>query len=117
MPRLIAMLIVTPMLTVYTSLVGIVGGAVVSQYQYGVSFLRFRTEAFEFLTQKDVYTGLLKALIFGGVIACVSCAQGLRATGGAIGVGQAVRRAVVISYLLIIVLGYYVTFIFFRIEW
>lgn len=117
LPRLLAMMIVTPMLTVYTSFVGILGGAVVSLYQYEVSLLRFRTEAFLYLTGKDVYTGLLKAFLFGSVIACVGCAQGLRATGGAIGVGQATRRAVVVSYLLIIILGYYVTFIFFRIRW
>jgi len=117
LPRLLAMIIVTPMVTVYTSLVGIIGGAVVSYYQYGVSLTRFRVDAVDYLTMKDIYTGLLKAAIFGGVIACVGCSQGLRATGGAIGVGQATRRAVVVSYLLIIILGYYITFIFFRIQW
>ncbi len=117
LPRLIAMAIVTPMLTIYTVLVGIVGGAVVSSSQYGVSYLRFKTEAMIALTAKDIYTGLLKAFIFGVVIATVGCSQGLRAQNGAIGVGQATRRAVVVSYLLIIILGYYVTFIFFRIKW
>jgi phospholipid/cholesterol/gamma-HCH transport system permease protein len=117
LPRLLAMAIVTPMLTIYTVLVGIVGGAVVSSSQYGVSYLRFKTEAMIALTAKDIYTGLLKAFIFGVVIATVGCSQGLRAQNGAIGVGQATRRAVVVSYLLIIVLGYYVTFIFFRIKW
>ena len=117
LPRLLAMLVVTPMLTVYTNFVGILGGAVVSYYQYGVSLLRFKTEAFLYLTGKDIYTGLLKAVIFGAVIASVGCSQGLRARGGAIGVGQATRRAVVVSYLLIIILGYYLTFIFYRIEW
>lgn len=117
LPRLIAMAIMTPVLTVYTSLVGILGAAVVSSSQYGVSYLRFKTEALNALTNKDMYTGLLKAFIFGIVIAVVGCSQGLRTSGGAIGVGLATRRAVVISYLLIIILGYYVTFIFFRIEW
>ena len=66
---------------------------------------------------KDIYTCILKAFIFGVVIAIVGCSQGLRTTGGAIGVGQATRKAVVNSYLLIIILGYYVTFIFFRMTW
>ena len=57
---------------------------------------------------------LLKAFMFGTVIAVVACSQGLRAQGGAMGVGQAVRRSVVVSYLLIIVLGYYTTFFFYR---
>jgi phospholipid/cholesterol/gamma-HCH transport system permease protein len=117
LPRLVAMVLVTPVLTIYTSFVGIVGGAVVSYYQYGVSALRFKTEAVNYLTGKDIYTGILKAVVFGAVIACVGCSQGLRATGGAIGVGQATRRSVVINYLLVIVLGYYITFLFFRIRW
>ena len=117
LPRLVAMAIMTPIITVYTNLVGILGGAVTSYFQYGISFQRFRTDAFLYLTAKDIYTGLLKAFIFGIVIATVGCSQGLRARGGAIGVGLATRRAVVISYLLIIILGYYVTFLFFRLRW
>lgn len=117
LPRLLAMAVMTPILTVYTSFVGILGAAVVSQSQFDVSYLSFETQARSVLTGKDMYTGLLKALIFGIVIAIVGCTQGLRARGGAIGVGLATRRAVVVSYLLIIILGYYVTFVFFRIEW
>jgi phospholipid/cholesterol/gamma-HCH transport system permease protein len=116
-PRVFAMLVMGPVLTVYASLLGTFGGAVCSYYQYGVSFELFRTDAIESLIAKDVYTGLLKAVIFGLVIAVVGCSQGLRATGGAIGVGRATRSAVVISYLLIIVLGYYVTFVFYRLNW
>jgi phospholipid/cholesterol/gamma-HCH transport system permease protein len=117
LPRLLAMAIMTPILTVYTNLVGILGGAVIANSQYGVSFERFATEVTVYLTRKDIFTGLLKAVVFGMVIASVGCAQGLQARGGAIGVGQATRRAVVVSYLLIIVLGYYITFLFFRIRW
>jgi phospholipid/cholesterol/gamma-HCH transport system permease protein len=117
LPRLTAMAWMTPMVTVYTCLVGIMGGATISAVQYGVSFQRFKTEALDYLTMKDIYTGLMKAFIFGVVIAIVGCSQGLRTTGGAIGVGHATRKAVVNSYLLIIILGYYVTFIFFRLNW
>jgi phospholipid/cholesterol/gamma-HCH transport system permease protein len=117
LPRLLAMSVLTPVLTVYTSFVGSIGGALTSYFQYGVSLQRFQTDAILYLTAKDVYTGLLKAFVFGVLIAVVGCSQGLRATGGAIGVGLATRRAVVVSYLLIIVLGYYITFLFFRLEW
>ena len=105
------------MVTSYTNVVGILCGAIISYAQYGVSFALFRSDAFEYLAVKDIYTGLLKAFIFGVVIATVGCSHGLRARGGAIGVGQATRKAVVTSYLLIIILGYYVTFIFFRLDW
>ena len=60
---------------------------------------------------------LMKSVVFGLVIAVVSCSQGLRTRGGAIGVGRATRQSVVISYLLIIILGYYITFIFYRLNW
>ena len=51
------------------------------------------------------------------VIAIVGCSQGLRAHGGAIGVGRATRKTVVVSYLLIIILGYYVTYLFYYFRW
>ena len=117
MPRLLAMACMTPILTVYTSLVGCIGGAITGYYQFGVSVSRFQADAVAYVTGKDIYTGLLKAFVFGVVIATVGCAQGLRARGGAIGVGHATRRAVVVSYLLIIILGYYITFLFFGLEW
>jgi len=114
LPRLLAMAIMTPALTIYIVFVGTLGGAVMSYAQYQVPLGLFKSVALEFLELKDVYTGILKAYIFGIVIATVGCSQGLRARGGAIGVGQATRQTVVVSYLLIIVLGYYVTFLFYR---
>jgi phospholipid/cholesterol/gamma-HCH transport system permease protein len=117
MPRLVAMALMGPMLTIYSSLLGTLGGAISSYYQYNVSLELFRTDAIENLEAKDIWTGLLKSLIFAVVIATVGCSQGLRASGGAIGVGKATRSAVVISYLLIIILGYYVTFVFYRLSW
>jgi phospholipid/cholesterol/gamma-HCH transport system permease protein len=113
-PRLLAMAIMTPVVTVYTNLLGILGGAFISYFQYSVSLDLFRNDALDSLKVKDIYTGLLKAFMFGTVIAVVACSQGLRAQGGAMGVGQAVRRSVVVSYLLIIILGYYTTFFFYR---
>ncbi len=113
-PRLAAMAIMTPVVTAYTNLVGTLGGAIIAWVQYGVSLESFRTRALESLVVKDIYTGLLKAFLFGVVIATVACSQGLRARGGAMGVGQAVRRSVVVCYLLIIVIGFYLTYVFYR---
>ncbi len=114
MPRLLAMTVMTPILTVYATVLGTLGGAITSYAQYGVSFVLFKTDAFDNLEFKDVYTGLIKSVVFGIVIAVVGCSEGLRARGGAMGVGRATRSAVIISYLLIIVLGYYLTFAFYR---
>jgi phospholipid/cholesterol/gamma-HCH transport system permease protein len=117
LPRLIAMALMTPVLTIYINFVGTLGGAVASYFQYDVSFTLFKNDALAHLAEKDIYTGVLKAFIFGVVISIVACGQGLRAYGGAIGVGRATRMTVVVSYLLIIILGYYVTFIFYYLRW
>jgi len=117
LPRLIAMALMTPIVTIYVVFIGTIGGAVASYFQYGVSFELFKTDALEFLKLKDVYTGLLKAFVFGIVIATVACGEGLRASGGAIGVGRATRQTVIISYLLIIILGYYITYFFYYVRW
>jgi phospholipid/cholesterol/gamma-HCH transport system permease protein len=114
LPRLVALTLICPMMTVFAGLLGIWGGMVVSKSQLGVSFVAFQNDALESLTHKDLYTGLLKSVVFGVTIAVVGCTQGLVTSGGATGVGAATRRSVVVSFLLIIVLGYYMTWFFFN---
>ncbi len=114
MPRLVSMSILCPIMTVYASLMGIAGGAILANTQLGVGFTVFRNDALMMLTMKDVFTGIFKAFVFGIIISTVGCTQGLLAKGGAIGVGYATRRAVVISYILIIISGYYITWFFYR---
>lgn len=114
MPRIASMALICPMMTVYANLMGILGGAVLANTQLGVSYAVFRNDALLILTLKDLFTGLFKAFVFGIIIATVGCTQGMRAEGGAIGVGYATRRAVVISYILIIISGYYITWFFYR---
>jgi phospholipid/cholesterol/gamma-HCH transport system permease protein len=63
---------------------------------------------------EEILSGAVQALVFGIIIATVSCAAGLRASGGAIGVGRAVRRAVVNCFLLIMIVGYYMSWLLFR---
>ncbi len=63
---------------------------------------------------KDVFAGLVKAGITGAVIAAVGCAQGLRAQGGALGVGRAVRQAVITSIVLILLISYDFTWIVYQ---
>ena len=63
---------------------------------------------------KDVYAGLLKSFVFGVIIAIISCAQGLRATGGALGVGHATRGAVRDSIIAIIISNYFMTWLMYQ---
>lgn len=113
MPRLAALLVMMPLLSIYTNVIGILGGAIVGQTQLGVSFVAYFDNAVLYAKNKDLFVGLFKALLFGGIIATVACHQGFSAREGAVGVGQATRRTVVLSFLLILVTGYMVTRFFY----
>ena len=97
------------MLTLYMDLIGLFGGSVVGATMLGVSYESYFDGAFRYTHNKDLWVGLLKAFIFGLIIVCVSCYQGFTTTEGAVGVGRATRRTVVVSFLLILTLGYFVT--------
>jgi phospholipid/cholesterol/gamma-HCH transport system permease protein len=109
MPRLVALVVMMPMLTIYMDLLGLVGGAVVGATMLGVSPESYFDGVFRHTYNKDLYVGLLKAFIFGLVIVTVSCHQGFSTTEGAVGVGRATRRTVIVSFLLVLTLGYFVT--------
>ncbi|NCC53362.1 MAG: ABC transporter permease [Spartobacteria bacterium] len=109
MPRLVAMIIMMPILTVYTDVIGICGGAIVGMTQLGVSLAAYFDNAIRFAANKDLYVGLFKSVLFGIIITTVACHQGFATTEGAVGVGRATRSTVVISFLTILVVGYFVT--------
>ena len=113
MPRLVALLIMMPILTVYTNLLGIVGGGIVGSTQLDISFPAYLDNATRFAENKDLYVGLFKAVIFGGIISSVACFQGLSTTEGAVGVGRATRQTVIVSFLLMLIVGYIVTRLFY----
>ena len=113
MPRLAALLVMMPLLAFYTNIIGVVGGAIVGATQLGVTFQAYFDNARLFAANKDLYVGLFKAVVFGTVICTVACHQGFGASEGAVGVGQATRKTVVISFLTILVLGYMITRMFY----
>ena len=113
MPRVVALAIMLPLSTVYSNVLGTLGGAVIARFQLNLSYNTYYAHVLESLHFKATYVGLLKAFIFGIVIAGVSCAQGLRAKNGAIGVGKATRSSVVISFLVVLTFGYFITSLFY----
>jgi phospholipid/cholesterol/gamma-HCH transport system permease protein len=113
-PRLVAMITMMPLITVYTNIIGILGGAIVGQTQLGVSMVAYMDNATQFAENKDLYVGLLKSVLFGIIIATVACHQGFATTQGAVGVGKATRRTVVVSFLVILTVGYMVTRLFYQ---
>lgn len=113
MPRLVALSVMLPILTIYTNILGVVGGAIVGYTQLGVSFAAYFDNATRYAENKDLYVGLFKAFLFGVIITVVSCHQGFSTTEGAVGVGRSTRRTVIISFLTILVVGYIVTRMFY----
>ena len=112
-PRLMALMVMAPLLSFYTCVLGVFGGGLVGVTQFGLSWPQYFAEAMDFASNKALYVGLLKAAVFGVLIAGVSCYQGFSARGGAVGVGEATRGSVVKSILLILVTGYIVTRFFY----
>ena len=119
LPRVVGLTVMCPMLTVFSNLIGIGGGSFVADNHLGVTqdyywlTVREALLASGDLLPKDVYVGLLKAVIFGCTIATISCSAGLRASGGALGVGRAVQQAVMQSIIMIIILDMIVAWFFY----
>ena len=109
MPRVIASIIMTPALTVYATCMGLLGGALVANNYFHVSWISFRQEAFRYVDYSEIYKGLLKALVFGIIYSTVCCYKGLTTQGGAKGVGNSTTNAVVISLAGILIANYILT--------
>lgn len=101
-PRFLAAITMVVLLTIYSDVVGIVGGYVVGVFKLGIGSYKYVNRTIDVLIMKDIFTGLIKAFFFGIIISIVSCYFGFKAKGGAEGVGYATTLAVVVSFILII---------------
>jgi len=113
-PRVIACTLMLPILTIIADIVGFVGGYIVSVYIANINPIAYMDSAQQFLKVADFQGGLLKAFIFGFLIAIISCSRGLSAKGGAKGVGQATTSAVVISLITIFISNYFLSMLLFK---
>ncbi len=113
MPRLVALVVMMPLLTIYSNILSVAGGAIIAITQLGVELQAYLDNVVLYAQNKDLYTGLLKATVFGFIINMVACHQGLTTTGGAVGVGKATRSTVVVSFLVILITGFILTKIFY----
>ncbi|MFH0913113.1 MAG: ABC transporter permease [Candidatus Omnitrophota bacterium] len=112
-PRLLALVIMMPILTLYANIIGIFGGYLICVNKLGVSSGMYRYITFSALLYKDLFTGLSKSVFFGMIIAFVSCYEAFRVEGGAEGVGKATARAVVTMFILIITCDCFFTAVFY----
>jgi len=112
-PRFLALAIVLPLLTLYADIIGILGSYIICVFRLGISSSMYLHVTFDALLYKDLFTGLFKTSFFGMIIALVSCYEGFNVEGGAEGVGQATMRAVVGSFILVIMADCFFTAIFY----
>lgn len=101
-PRLLAALVMTPLLTLYAMMVGLFGGAAVMS-TFEIPLSAYMRETFAFVTLSDFVGGMVKTFVFGAIVAGVGCLRGLRTRAGAESVGLAATSAVVTSLVLIVV--------------
>ncbi|WP_353210104.1 ABC transporter permease [Rhodovarius sp.] len=112
-PRLLAATLALPLLVLVADIIGVMGGYLVGTAKLGFVSAAFLDSTWDVLETMDVVSGLVKAAVFGFVIALMGCWCGYRSRGGAQGVGMATTSAVVLASILILALDYVVTEAFF----
>ena len=117
-PRVLASLIMLPLLTVINDFVGIFGGSIIARFYLGLPSSMYWSSVFEQMLSggftlryipNDFVQGLTKPFVFGGIISLVACYHGLNTSGGTEGVGLATTRTVVTASILILVVDYFLT--------
>ena len=112
-PRLIAGMIMIPVLTVFSMGIGVIGGYLVAVELKGVNATFFWTNMLFYTNEGDIITGLIKSFVFAIIIVIVSCYKGLSTEGGAEGVGRATMSTVVIACISILISDFFLSIILF----
>ncbi len=113
-PRVIALVITLPLLTFFADIMGLIGGAAISQFLLNVSPTQYLTRLPHVIDGSDLFVGLFKAPIFAFFIAIVGCMHGLRVSGSAESVGRETTRAVVKSIFIVLALDAFFSILFER---
>jgi len=108
-PRVLAFLIVLPVLTILADYAGVLGGCLVAYLKLGIPTSVYWHDVFDYLQNKQFFHGLIKTYAFALCIAYICCYKGLKTTGGAEGVGKSTTSAVVYSMVAVLSVDYFVT--------
>lgn len=108
-PRVVAGILMLPLLTALNDFVGLLGGCVASVFSLRLGAVEFWTRAINALDFADVMQGMMKPLVYGFILATVGCYKGLTVRGGTQGVGRATTQAVVVSNVMIIAADVFLT--------
>ncbi len=110
-PRFLACLLLIPLLTLMADFMGVIGGAVVSTQLLGVDSYYYWYHSRQYVGSLDLLAGVFKSLFFGSAIAMLSCHRGFHSKAGAEGVGKAATEAFVYSFIVILVLDFFIGFL------
>jgi len=108
-PRVLATVLVVPLLTVMSDFIGLVGGCVAAVFSLRLGVVQFWTRAIDALELSDIMQGGMKSIVFAFILSTVGCYKGLTVRGGTQGVGRSTTQAVVISSVMIIVADTFLT--------
>jgi phospholipid/cholesterol/gamma-HCH transport system permease protein len=106
-PRLLALIVMLPLLTVAADIFGIVGGGTVASYIFDQDINVFWTSVRNGITTEDIIGGIIKPVFFGMLIGGIACYKGLSTTGGTVGVGRSTINAVVLSSIWVIIFDFF----------
>jgi phospholipid/cholesterol/gamma-HCH transport system permease protein len=108
-PRFIAGTLMMPLLTVFSVVMGVFGGYLISVYYFQMAPNTYMSPIPLHVTHFDFFTGFFKGFIFGILIMTIACYKGMRTSGGAAGVGRATTNSVVITYVAILITNFFLT--------
>lgn len=108
-PRIFALAITLPLLTVAADMFGLFGGGVIAQRLYGLDLNVYIASVRTGTTVDDLLAGIVKPIFFGILIALISCYKGLGTTGGTVGVGKSTTNAVVLSSICVIIADFFLS--------
>jgi len=117
LPRMLSLMLMMPLLTLYADFVGILGGAFVGTSMFGISLTQFFEQTRTSLVMRQFALGLFKAGVYGVLVALAGCYRGMRSGRSAAAVGQATTSAVVMSLILIISASAILTVVFSVLGW
>jgi phospholipid/cholesterol/gamma-HCH transport system permease protein len=113
LPRILAGIVIFPLLTIYANLIGIVSSWFFAFLTYGIHYHTFFSSLRNYFLPSDLWGGLVKSALFGLIITSIGCYAGSRATGGAEGVGKVTTQTVVYSAILVLIVDFIVAWFLF----
>jgi len=108
-PRIIALILMLPLLTVAADIFGIIGGGIVATGIFNLDYNAYITSVRFGITTEDIIGGIFKPFFFGLIIGSISCHKGLSTTGGTVGVGLATTNSVVLSSIVVIIFDFFLS--------